>query len=74
MDVSVEELLVGIERDLANRQIWSQLLANKFADDIEVHTIPVDHVLQSSQTILNSLVIFNLTIRFGMLTIIIVMM
>ena len=59
MDVSVEELLVGIERDLANRQVWSQLIANKFADDIELHTIPVDHVLRSTQTIINSLASIN---------------
>lgn len=62
MDVSVEELILGVERDFTNRQIWSQLLANKFADDVELHSIGIDHVMRSAQVILESLVIFVLNI------------
>ena len=57
MDVSIEELLVGVERDFTNRQIWSQVLANKFADDVELHSIELDNVMRSVHVILDSLVV-----------------
>ena len=73
MDVSIEELLVGVERDFTNRQIWSQVLANKFADDVELHSIELDHVMRSFHVILDSLVVFiNMILIFFFSIIIII--
>ena len=53
--VSIDELLLGVEKDIENRQIWAQLLANKFADSVDTQSIDSSIVIKALPIITEAL-------------------